>query len=84
MPENPVSYRVTRPEADLFNKALSREHGLSSGTLSNALIRPWPRGEEIIASAIGLPPEEIWPSRYRSKRYRVRKRNTISPDFFAV
>ena len=64
--------------------ALSREHGLSSGTLSNALIRPWPRGEEIIASAIGLPPEEIWPSRYRSKRYRVRKRNTISPDFFAV
>ncbi|MDL4912673.1 MAG: helix-turn-helix transcriptional regulator [Enterobacterales bacterium endosymbiont of Blomia tropicalis] len=64
--------------------ALSREHGLSSGTLSNALIRPWPRGEEIIASAIGLPPEEIWPSRYRSKRYRARKRNTISPDIFAV
>jgi Ner family transcriptional regulator len=48
--------------------ALSREHGLSSGTLSNALIRPWPRGERIIASIIGLPPEEIWPSRYQSKK----------------
>ncbi|WNN43662.1 MULTISPECIES: helix-turn-helix domain-containing protein [Winslowiella] len=50
--------------------ALSRENGLSSGTLGNALTRPWPRGEEIIASAIGLPPEEIWPSRYQSKNQR--------------
>lgn len=48
--------------------ALSREYGLSPGTLGNALTRPWPRGEEIIASIIGLPPEEIWPSRYKSKK----------------
>lgn len=44
--------------------ALSREHGLSSGTLVNALNRPWPRGERIIAETIGVKPEEIWPSRY--------------------
>jgi hypothetical protein len=24
LPENPVSYRVTRPEADLFNKAIPK------------------------------------------------------------
>ncbi|EHY8274083.1 helix-turn-helix domain-containing protein, partial [Salmonella enterica] len=29
---------------------LSREHGLSDGTLLNALNRDWPRGELIIAN----------------------------------
>lgn len=44
--------------------ALSRESGLSPGTLSNALTRPWPKGEMIIAQAIGISPQEIWPSRF--------------------
>lgn len=43
---------------------LSRQSGLSSTTLSNALVRPWTKGELIIANAIGVKPEEIWPSRY--------------------
>ncbi len=46
---------------------LSREHGLSDGTLLNALNRDWPRGELIIANAIGVSPQEIWPSRYYEK-----------------
>ncbi|MEK2041092.1 helix-turn-helix domain-containing protein [Vibrio parahaemolyticus] len=44
--------------------ALSRENGLSSGSLYNALARPWPKGELIIAAAIGVEPKEIWPTRY--------------------
>ncbi|EQC1545598.1 MULTISPECIES: helix-turn-helix domain-containing protein [Klebsiella] len=36
----------------------------SAGALKNALDRPWPKGERIIAAAIGLPPETIWPTRY--------------------
>lgn len=44
--------------------ALSRQHGLASSTLHNAIVRPWPKGEKIIANAIGVAPEEIWPSRY--------------------
>ncbi|PHM39165.1 transcriptional regulator [Xenorhabdus mauleonii] len=44
--------------------ALSREAGLSSSTLSNALSRPWPKGEWIIANYLKLHPSEIWPSRY--------------------
>ncbi|ENM4022629.1 helix-turn-helix domain-containing protein [Vibrio cholerae] len=44
--------------------ALSRDHGLSSGSLYNALVRPWPKGELIIAKAIGKEPYEIWPTRY--------------------
>ncbi|WP_192458922.1 helix-turn-helix domain-containing protein [Musicola keenii] len=44
--------------------AVSREAGLSSSTLANALYRPWPKGEFLIATALGINPEEIWPSRY--------------------
>lgn len=45
--------------------ALSREAGLASSTLANALRRPWPKGERLIAEALGEKPEKIWPSRYR-------------------
>lgn len=44
--------------------ALSREAGLASSTLANALSRSWPRGEKLIADALGISPEIIWPSRY--------------------
>ncbi|MBE3653463.1 helix-turn-helix domain-containing protein [Vibrio navarrensis] len=47
-------------------RQLSRDAGLGENTLSNALRSPWPKGEKIIADAIGMKPEEIWPSRYRS------------------
>lgn len=43
---------------------LSRQSGLSSSTLSNALVRPWTKGETIIANALEMKPIEIWPSRY--------------------
>ncbi len=44
--------------------AVSRAAGLSSSTLANALSRPWPRGEWLIADALKLHPSELWPSRY--------------------
>ena len=44
--------------------AVSREAGLASSTLANALMRRWPKGERLIAAALGVTPEEIWPSRY--------------------
>ncbi|GKX56640.1 DNA-binding protein [Leminorella grimontii] len=44
--------------------ALSRQSGLSSSTLANALVRSWPKGEWIIAETLGVHPSEIWPSRY--------------------
>lgn len=47
---------------------VSREAGLASNTLTNALTRSWPRGEWLIAIAIGVHPSIIWPSRYSSKR----------------
>ncbi|WP_409310236.1 helix-turn-helix domain-containing protein [Pectobacterium sp. B1J-3] len=44
--------------------AVSRAAGLSSSTLANALSRPWPKGEWLIADELGIHPSEIWPSRY--------------------
>ena len=49
--------------------AVSRDAGLSSTTLSNALTRKWPKGERLIAEAIGVKAETIWPSRYSEKRF---------------
>ncbi|ROP60004.1 Nlp family transcriptional regulator [Enterobacter sp. BIGb0383] len=62
--------------------ALSRQAGLSSSTLANALSRPWPKGEHIIAQALEMDPADIWPSRYydesgnlidRTRLMRVKK-----------
>lgn len=44
--------------------ALSEKHGLSRGCLRNALYRRYPKAEKIIAEALGLQPEDIWPTRY--------------------
>ncbi len=46
---------------------LSRQAGLNSRTLNNALDRRYPKGERIIAEAIGVNPEIIWPSRYANR-----------------
>ena len=45
--------------------AVSRKAGLASSTLANVLTRRWPKGERLIAEALGTAPEQIWPSRYR-------------------
>ncbi|MDI5676154.1 helix-turn-helix domain-containing protein [Salmonella enterica subsp. enterica serovar Anatum] len=50
--------------------ALSRQAGLASSTLANALIRHWPKGERLIAEKLGVAPEQIWPSRYHKPEYR--------------
>ncbi|MFP1898658.1 helix-turn-helix domain-containing protein [Lonsdalea quercina] len=44
--------------------AVSRDAGLASSTLANALTKHWPKGERLIAEALSVAPAEIWPSRY--------------------
>lgn len=60
--------------AGISMASLSRAHGLAEGTLANALNRPWPKGELIIANALGVQPEQIWPSRFLVRRERERHR----------
>ncbi|HCI6779286.1 TPA: helix-turn-helix domain-containing protein [Klebsiella quasipneumoniae subsp. quasipneumoniae] len=50
--------------------AVSRNAGLASSTLANALTRHWPKGERLIAEALDVTPEDIWPSRDRKSEYR--------------
>ena len=46
-------------------RRLSKHHGYAQATtLVQALNRSWPKGERLIAEAIGIDPATIWPSRY--------------------
>ena len=45
--------------------AVSRNAGLASSTLTNALNRRWPKGERLIAEAFDFEPGKIRPSRCR-------------------
>lgn len=51
-------------------RALSLQNGLSEGTLKSALDRPYRNAERIIASAIGMEPETIWPQRYAKRNFK--------------
>lgn len=44
--------------------SLSRQHGYCPAYLRNALRRPLFRGEQIIASFLGMDACKIWPDRY--------------------
>lgn len=45
---------------------LARQHGYRNfSAIRQALQHAYPRAERIIASALGVPPEQIWPSRYK-------------------
>lgn len=48
---------------------LSRQSGLSDGTLKSALDRPYPKAERIIAAALGIAPQTIWPERYAKRDF---------------
>ena len=48
-------------------RSLAAEYDISPNTLRQALYVSYPRGERIIAAAIGVPPEQIWVERYAPK-----------------
>lgn len=62
--------------------AVSREAGLSSSTLANAISRAWPKGEWLIADALDIHAAEIWPSRYYDPQTGklLDRRRLIRPD----
>lgn len=48
-------------------RRLGVAHGYSPCSLKNVLVMRWPKAERIVADALGVKPEEIWPSRYQEK-----------------
>lgn len=60
-------------------RRLSMAHGYAPLTIGQALLRPYPHMERLIAHAIGVKPSEIWPSRYAAKR-PLRRRSSTTKD----
>ncbi|AEC17613.1 DNA-binding transcriptional regulator Nlp [Gallibacterium anatis UMN179] len=66
-----MSNHEIRGELMKKGKSLSQlgiENGLAKTTVRNALDKPYPKGERIIADALGIEPWDIWPSRYINQR----------------
>jgi len=45
---------------------LAKKNGLRGNSLSLVFFKPYPRGERIIADALGLQPWDLWPERYEN------------------
>lgn len=64
-------------------RALSLQSDLAERTLNKALDCPYPKAEKIIAQAIGVAPETIWPERYAKRNFTpvlpLSLRNTSKP-----
>ncbi|EFP3733434.1 helix-turn-helix domain-containing protein [Escherichia coli] len=55
--------------AGLSLRSLSLKAGYSRDSLKSVLRTPCQPYQQIIADALGVSPEEIWPSRYQVKSY---------------
>lgn len=66
-------------KADWSLNQLSKHHGYAQGSLGQALDRPYPKAERLIAEAIGTDPEVIWPERYYPDGSRRRASRALRP-----
>lgn len=59
-------------------RRLSAHHGYHPGSLQVAAYAgTWPAGERLIADALGVKPQEIWPSRYAARAAKVAARQAL-------
>ena len=61
---HPEDIKAAVRKSGISIRQLSIQAGLAAGSLRKVLREPWPRGQEIIAARLGVPPQSIWPSRY--------------------
>lgn len=59
-------------------RQLALMRGYAPRSLHKALSHPWKRAEEIIATALGVEPRTIWPSRFLPDGTRVDRRRRMS------
>ncbi len=66
-------------------RRLSVHHGYASGSLKKALCSPWSNAEHLIAEALDMTPDQIWPTRYADgTRPRVTWRRLVSTHSLAA
>lgn len=61
---HPADIQAALKKAGWSFSRLSRANDYAVGCANNALRTPWPKMERLIADAVGLTPQQIWPSRY--------------------
>lgn len=49
-------------------RKIAQAHGYSH--INRVLVSPWLAAEQIVATALGVKPEQIWPSRYSEAKSR--------------
>jgi Ner family transcriptional regulator len=76
---HPADIKAALEKNGMSLRELSRKNGLAPTTVRAALERAYPKAEMIIARAIGVTPDEIWPSRYQEKRTCRRRKGIRQP-----
>lgn len=62
---HPADIKAALHKRGITLRAIAEACGLTDSTsLSAAMVRSYPINEKRIADALGIPPREIWPSRY--------------------
>jgi len=61
---HPADVKAALEKAGWSLRRLAAHHGYSNAMMAHALRRQYPKAERYIAQAIGIAPEDIWPSRY--------------------
>lgn len=51
-------------------RALAAQANVHPTTLYGALVKPYPKSERVIADALGMKPEHIWPQRYAARNFQ--------------
>lgn len=65
---HPADIKAALEKSGWTLRRLSINHGYGPTMVVHALRKPYPRAERIIADALGVKPEDIWPSRYDERR----------------
>lgn len=75
---HPADIKAALEKAGWSLRRLSAAAGLHSDTLRKGLAKPYPKCERIIAEALGVSAETIWPSRYEARRHRKKDTTATS------
>lgn len=57
---------------------IERSAGAPMDSIRTALVRGFPKGEILIAEALGVPKEQIWPSRWEKRRRMQEKKGLVN------
>lgn len=66
---HPADIKCALHKKGLTLRQLSLDNGYKNhNSVAKAFQRPWPKAERIIAKALEVDPEKLWPSRYDHRR----------------